>query len=156
MSESGENSGGLNHDAGSLTHNNASDLPSQVSNQERGMQSPDRAPDAAQSFEEHAQSRQPVSLVKDYETFKNERQGHAPAAQLDMQADLPHIETVDRAKFQYMQNQEDWATTKGQRRMTEYEYQNPPPKAEPMAKEDFERARSPSNQTRHVTRGRER
>ena len=144
---------GLNHDAGSLTHNNASDLPGQVPGTARSEQSPDHAPDVAQSFDEQAQTRQPVSLDRD--EFYEARGAHMPTAQLDMHADLPNTDSVDRAKFNYLQNQEDWNATKGQRTMTEHEYQNPPPKADPMPQQDFEkvRAKTQPDQTRHVQSG---
>ncbi|WP_299671772.1 hypothetical protein [uncultured Roseobacter sp.] len=145
-------SGDLNHDPGSFTHNNKADLPGQVPATGRDMQSPDRAPDAGKSFEQTHEARQPVDLVKDYDSFRQQRMSHMPTAQLDMHADLPHAQSVDRAKFHHLQAKEDRHATQGMRTMTEKEYKDPPPKQQPMAQEDFEKARSQPEQTRHVAR----
>ncbi len=108
MAENGNgNPGGLNHDPGTFTHNNAADLPgqtplSQDSTQGQFAETRDeitKAEYAAMNMSEAERRNDIGRPVLSYSSFKAERTHHQPAPELSYETPLPYRASVDAAHF---------------------------------------------------------
>ncbi len=115
-------SGGLNHDAGSFTQNNAADLPGQDSGkqdtaQDQFSQTRDpttQAEVAASQKTETERRHEMTQPVMSRRCFKVARSSHQPLAEHSMETALPDTKGVDAAKHRDLQAKEHAAAMKDQ------------------------------------------
>lgn len=147
MSEnSNDASGGLNHDAGSFTQNNASDLPGQDAGkqdtaQEQFSQTRDattQAEVAASQKTETERRHDMTRPVMSKRGFKVARSSHQPVAEHSMETTLPDTKGLDAAKHYDLQAKEHAAAMKDQLQFVPKEKQKESERhLEPSAKDKF-------------------
>lgn len=155
MSDNDSTGSSLNHEAGSFTHNNADQLPSQTTAPDREAQGPDNAPEVRGGFQQtrdEATQKQEADLSKTEAQRREEitrpvmtrsahklgRSRHQPTETLAMETDLPEKATVDRTTHDNLQRKEDIAAMKEQpHHVTQEERQESGRHLEPSSKEQF-------------------